>query len=447
MDPVYACLTTLPERIKALEETVASLLPQVDRLYIFLHGYNPTDLPAFLEDPKIQLAYDIEWGDKGDGDKFHWAKDLQGYVLICDDDLIYPPDYAKVMIESIERYQRKAIITFHGIVMLPLPIASYYDDRYVYPCLGDVASEKPVQFGGTCVVGFHSDIGYDLSFEEKPVNMSDVHFGIWALEKGIPMYVVPHKAGWIRHSANVELAKTIYSQKRWNTFDEVMIINSRPHLFRTKFKARKKPKVSIIVINSRLRTHPHFVKECYDSLRRQTYTNKQIIVMDNMDRMMTIGKAYNEGVRIAKGKYVLFVGDDDFITDDYVTTLVSMIETSRDPKVVGITSYLTMFHNLKQTGEPVSEVRELIPTGMYLRSYLKKNPFKEYLTRFVDSELMERTKEQGLQLLVARYSYGYHYRSHPEQVSGHKQLGGNHSAASSAKEKISQRLKEIENVS
>ena len=445
--PIYAHCTTIPGREKALEETIASLLPQVDEIHLFLHGYNPVELPDFLDtdlNPKIKLKYDIEWGDNGDSDKFHSVKELLGYMLIVDDDLIYPPDYAERMIESIEKHDRKALITAHGSIMYPLPIANYYMDRHTYPCLGDVTEEKKVQIGGTGVMAFHSDIGFDVDFQGKPVNMADVHVGIWALAKEIPIYVIPHLTGWIQHSPYVQQEDTIAGKGMFDTYEQVMAINRRPHLFKSKFNPkRKKPKVTVVVINSRLKTHPMYVKECFDSLRRQTYPNLQKIIIENTDKLQTIGKCYNEGVRMAKGKYVVFVGDDDFISDDYISTLVNVIEGAEGINIAGVSSYLTMFHQNKQTKDMIQEPRELIPTGMWLKSYLKKYPFKEYLTRYVDSELMTTAKERGDNLLIARYSYGYYYRSHPHQVSGYKQLGGNHATMPDSKIAINKRLKEV----
>jgi len=447
MDNVYACLTTLPERTQALEQTVNSLLPQVDKVFIFLHGYNPVDLPVFLEDnPKIELAYDIEWEDKGDIDKFHFVKEkkLDGYILICDDDLIYPPNYTDVMTKTVDQCQGKALVTAHGSIMFPLPIANYYTDRYVFPCLGEVGELTQVHIGGTGVMAYHSTLGFDLDFTNKLINMADIHVGIWAKEKEIPIMVVPHEAGWIKHSEYVEQKDTISGKTFHNTYEQVMAINSRPDLFQSKFQEKRtRPKVTIVVVNSRLKSHPELVKECYDSIRRQNYKNIQIVVMENTDKLVTIGKCFNDGVRRAKGKYVLFVGDDDFISDDYVSTLVDIIEKTEVTKVVGVSSYLTMFHQNKKTKENIQEPRELIPTGMWLKRYLKKNPFKEYLTRFVDSELMQNAKDKGDVLLIARHSYGYFYRSHPNQVSGYKALGGAHSTLPSGKEKINERLKEV----
>lgn len=443
MDNVFACLTTLPDRTESLKQTINSLLPQVDKIYLFLHGYNPTDLPDFLENEKIEIAYDIEWGDKGDLDKFHFVKDLYGYVLVCDDDLIYPPDYTKKMVEAIERNQRKSIISAHGILIHPLPIANYYMDRYIYPCLGNVPIETEVHLGGTGVMGFHTSIGFDLNYELLMPNMADIHIGIWAKEKGISIFTLPHEANWIQHSPFVTQDKTIAGIGFYNTFEQVSIINSRPDIFQSKFASsmKKLPKVSIVVVNSRLKTNPMWVKECYDSLKKQTYKNIEIIVIENFDKLITIGKAYNEGAKKAKGKYVLYVADDDFISEDYVSTLVSAIESTEVANAVTVTSYLTMFTTTQS--DVKREARELIPTGMWLRKYLLKNPFREYLIRYVDTELMNRTKDSGYSQLIAMHSYGYFYRSHPEQVSGYKAFIGQHNQEPQREQFINKRLKEV----
>lgn len=190
-----------------------------------------------------------------------------------------------------------------------------------------------------------------------------------------------------------------------------------------------------------MKSDPMWVKECYDSLRRQNYKDLEIVVIENYDKLVTIGKAYNEGVKRAKGKYVLFVADDDFISDDYVSTLVSVIESTEVQNSVTVSSYLTMF-SVKE-GNIRREARTLVPTGMWLRKYLIKNPFKEYLTRFVDTELMNRTKDLGYNQLIAMHSYGYFYRSHPEQVSGFKAFTGGLAEEPNRIERINQRLKEV----
>lgn len=449
---IYACLTTIFNRTKSLEETVNSLLPQVDKIFIFLHGYTPVNLPSFLENDRIELAYDLEWGDRGDIDKFHFVKDLEGYILVCDDDLIYPEDYAERMVNAVERHNRETLITAHGTIVFPLPIANYYMDRYCYPCLSDVFEEVQVQIGGTGVMAFHTDINFDPILVDKTPNMADIWIGIWAMQKQIPIYVEPHIGGWIKESDHIKQQDTISGKAFYNNFDMIDEINSRPNLFQSAMKKKSRlPKVTIAVVNSRMKSDPIMIKQCYDSLRNQTYPNIQIVVIENYDKLLTIGKCFNDATRRAKGKYILFVGDDDFITDDYVTTLVAKIEDTDKANIVGVSSYLTLF-SINDKNEMKREPRELIPTGMWNVKWLRKNPFKEYLTKYVDTELMDKARDDGNIQLIAAHSYGYFYRAHQNQVSGFKAFAGKHAVETDDVElervkDIKQRVGEVKNVS
>jgi len=78
---ITASLTTIVERENSLKETVKSLLPQVNKLNVYLHGY--VKMPQFLKNPKIEVAFDIEHGDRGDIDKLAWIDEVKGYHLVC----------------------------------------------------------------------------------------------------------------------------------------------------------------------------------------------------------------------------------------------------------------------------------------------------------------------------------------------------------------------------
>ena len=50
-EPVIASVASVRGREAMLEDAVASLLPQVDRLHVYLNNYSET--PGFLEDPGL----------------------------------------------------------------------------------------------------------------------------------------------------------------------------------------------------------------------------------------------------------------------------------------------------------------------------------------------------------------------------------------------------------
>jgi GT2 family glycosyltransferase len=205
-------------------------------------------------------------------------------------------------------------------------------------------------------------------------------------------------------------------------------------------KKKTFPLVSVMVLDSRGATHPHYLKLCLDSIKGQTYPKIEVVLIDNRDKLMSIGKGYNRGVQKSTGKYVLFVNDDDYISEDYVSTLVNAIENASEVNMVGATSYLTLFTQ-SDIGEIRKEERKWYPPGMWTRKFLLKNPFREYLMRYVDVELMDRMYELGLTRKVAE-TYGFHYRSHSDQISGEKEFGVQLDMEKI--KKIQERIKEIE---
>lgn len=189
-EPVTASLASIPARAAHLQKVVASLLPQVDKLNVYLNGY--PKLPEFLNHPKIETVND-RGGALGDAAKFHWeGSGAQGYRLTCDDDLVYAPDYVRFMVAAIERYKRRAVVSLHGSV-LTWPITSYYRcRRRLLHCGGVVPEDTTVHAGGTGVMAWHAGtltVGQEAF--EKP-NMADIWFAVLARQQGVPIIVPAH---------------------------------------------------------------------------------------------------------------------------------------------------------------------------------------------------------------------------------------------------------------
>lgn len=421
---ITVSLATIREREQSLKETIESLLPQVDKINVFLHGYDY--LPPFLKNDKIETAFDLEWGDKKDLDKFAWIDETIGYHLIVDDDLVFPPDFAKYMVKKIDEH--KCFVSCHGSVPLEPPIASYYFDRISYPCLDEVTEDTDVSIIGTGCMGYYTDTGItDFQIKDLPLFMADIHFSLYLLSKKIPMKVVAHKKDWIKHSEKVDLEKTIYSQEVGRDVVQTKYINDNYEYFKKRQSVNGMPKVAICVANTRQWDHLIWYKECLDSIRNQIYPNIVPLIIDNQDRLMTIGKCWNDAADSTDAKYIYFLGDDDFITDDFITSSVDAIEKERakDEKVVGMASYLQMFSTeLDEQGKAVTQLepRELIPTGMWLTDFIKSERFVEYKIKQVDTEFMDRIAEKGFIQKAMKWHYGYYYRTHSGQTSGRKRL-------------------------
>ena len=153
------------KRADTLIKTIESIYNQCDIINVTLNDYK--EIPLELYDKKINLF--ISNNDKGDAYKFYNLINSNGYYLTIDDDLIYDKNYTQYMIGKIEEYHRKNIITIHGRSFKNLPISSYYNRAStVYHFIHEMVNDKKVQFGGTGVMAFHTDLFKITEAAETP---------------------------------------------------------------------------------------------------------------------------------------------------------------------------------------------------------------------------------------------------------------------------------------
>lgn len=222
-EKVTVGIATMPGREKSLKETLASLLPQVDNIYLTLNGF--TSVPAWIRNPKIVASVEPT-NSLGDAAKFGY-KAQKGYIFTCDDDLIYAPDYVKNMVCAIEKYNRKCVITIHGRRFMSMPVKSYYHcDAFVVRCLGSLAKDLFMHIPGTGVSAWHSSaVKIKLSdFEVK--NMSDIWMGVICQKQRVPVVAIEHVHGWVLESRSYDNTKTIcYTQHRTDDV-QTHVVNS-----------------------------------------------------------------------------------------------------------------------------------------------------------------------------------------------------------------------------
>jgi len=222
-EKVIAGMATIIGRIESLKESIASLLPQVDKLYIRLNGY--TSIPDCCKHHKIIASIDVE-NSLGDAGKFLNLHE-SGFLFFCDDDLIYPPDYVKQFITAIESNNRKAIITIHGREFRNFPVHSYYhDNSNKISCLNTQLFEQYLHVPGTGVTAFHSST-IKLSLADfKRSNMADIWLGIAAQKNKVPIIAIAHRKGWIRMSRNYDESHSIYSMVNRKDAYQTDMVNS-----------------------------------------------------------------------------------------------------------------------------------------------------------------------------------------------------------------------------
>lgn len=204
---ITAQIASIPEREDMLRNTVASLIPQVDKVNVMLNGYD--SVPYFCKDAKI-TTYEMD-NSTGDAAKFLEVYD-DGYVLTCDDDIIYPPDWVGIMTGYTEQYE--SIVTIIGKIFKPKPINTFYgtqDRLLAYHWNKPNEGFYTVQVGGTGVMCFHTD-DFRPKYEDfTEPNMADVWIAKFAYEQGVNIMVVPHNGHWITYQ-EPPLQQTIWGQ-------------------------------------------------------------------------------------------------------------------------------------------------------------------------------------------------------------------------------------------
>jgi hypothetical protein len=204
-------MASIPERVSSLERVIASLAPQADRIALSLNGY--PEAPAFLSDYRnVEATLRDDAG--GDVEKFAAVGDWEGYVLTCDDDILYPPDYVATTIAGIERYDRERIVSYHGGTTLGWNGSAVAASHKRIRCLGELAKDDPdVNVVGTGVMGYHASCVPVWRGAFRHANMADVQMACHARLFGVPMVCLAHAEGWLQDICPRE-GRRIYASNR-----------------------------------------------------------------------------------------------------------------------------------------------------------------------------------------------------------------------------------------
>lgn len=191
--PVYGILATLMGREAMLRQSVSSILPQVDRLFIRLNGFSR--VPSFLMHDKVEC----ELGDNlGVAVKFDYVRGLQGLVVSVDDDLAYPPDYVWRIQHGLETWGTGCIVGFHAS---SISAGTPWIDSVTANWVPYWAAQR---HDGACHalgVGTLAYCSPRIGLRERdfpfPVGV-DPQLAVIAQRRGIPMISLAREEGWIQ---------------------------------------------------------------------------------------------------------------------------------------------------------------------------------------------------------------------------------------------------------
>lgn len=190
-------MASLPDRRRVLIKSLLSLVSQVDTVQIMVnYTPDPSQIKLMQEVPKVKFLYHDN--TLQDGARFINAAAKPGYCLVCDDDILYPPDFVKTMIANYNG----GFLTVMGKVLKPRPLQSYYKGwAENYRTFDEVKELKRVDIPGCCGILWHTDKMLDIApvdHRAMLVPNSDVCLGVYAKIMGLPCHVIPHAADWLK---------------------------------------------------------------------------------------------------------------------------------------------------------------------------------------------------------------------------------------------------------
>ncbi|MES3674774.1 glycosyltransferase family 2 protein [Halomonas elongata] len=229
--PIYASLASMPSRVSKLEIVVDKILPQVDKIFVYLNNYE--EIPAFLTgSEKIVVNRSQDHGDLKDNGKFFPLDEIgeNAYFFTIDDDILYPDNYIEYLRRKINQYDKKVVVGVHGAVYGKY--AKRFFERKTIHFSRELLFDTPVSVLGTGTVGFYTG-AIDLSLSSfLSSGKADLYFGAKIKQDNIPALCVSREGEWLKEiklgGDAEEEGSNIYQETKRNTepYDLVIKENS-----------------------------------------------------------------------------------------------------------------------------------------------------------------------------------------------------------------------------
>ncbi|WP_022871648.1 hypothetical protein [Yaniella halotolerans] len=191
-DTIRVGIATMPGRESTLARVLNRIAPQVDEVFVYLNQMASVPRQCRTVPNNVKFYTGPDLGDRG---KFAFLDGFTGYYITVDDDIAYAKYHVSNLLSGIERYERKAIVGWHGSIILE-PFNDYYsqNSRKTFTYFRAVEEDIPVHVLGTGASGFHTDT-LRLDFADFRVpNMADVFVALAARKQIVPMIVLAHRA-------------------------------------------------------------------------------------------------------------------------------------------------------------------------------------------------------------------------------------------------------------
>jgi hypothetical protein len=190
---VVAGMATMPTRTATFPFAFASLIRQVNRLYLYLDGHS--ECPASVRgDPRVVpiLARDIP-GLHANGKLLGLALERRPCLYVsADDDIHYARDFVAALRHGLSAHGDETVVGLHGSI-LARPLVRFDLDRTIFPYSAALKEPRPVDVLGTGAVMFSSRT---LRFDVRNwpfTNMVDLGLALEAGKRGVPLIALARR--------------------------------------------------------------------------------------------------------------------------------------------------------------------------------------------------------------------------------------------------------------
>lgn len=220
---VFVGLASIPSRQDSLREVVLALLPQADRIGVYLNNWD--EVPDFLKHPKILVARSQQHGDVRDNGKFFWVDKVKTrYYATVDDDILYPSDYIAQLIRYQSLLGGTYAVGVHATTY-PKPVTKLLRNRHLLHFSNPSNVFVPVDLIGTGTLLFERAY-WGLKYEEFGApGMADVWFGVAARKRDFGLWVIPRRSDWIVPLEQEDPKENLFNEGRLDDSVQVTALN------------------------------------------------------------------------------------------------------------------------------------------------------------------------------------------------------------------------------
>ena len=197
-EPITVLIASVKEREEQLKIVLNRLLHQTKwqwiNCHVVLNWYD--EVPVWIKNLGCQVKSHINQTNKHAHDSIWQFMPNDGYVFVCDDDLLYPSNFFYKLIEAIERHRRRWVCTAHGS-NITLPAADYMDARHTYGFSDRLERDIFNDVAGVGCCAFHVST-LQPTLQDFPIPfMRDLYFSLLCKKNDVKIVNVQRPSQWI----------------------------------------------------------------------------------------------------------------------------------------------------------------------------------------------------------------------------------------------------------